>query len=162
MDQNTVIYSKNVGGEQYDVTVAHVLQSDAVHLRTLAHGIHRIANSARTNAEDKDSAEAARLLQIINGEVWQTGGGNAMDPETRLYRDHLAAWSVAHMQLKQTEASKRASKDAEALLNETAKAILKRKGESTSRDRVTEGAENLRKRIMKDVQAALAMTDVDI
>ena len=158
MNNDTVIYRKTVNGSEFAVTVGNIMQNDDILAVVLSHGVHRIANSARTNAEDKDAAEAHRLQQLVNGELWKQGGGNAVDDRTRLYREHLASWAQAHCQYKRTEAATKARKDDSALLAETAKAILRKKGDSTGKDRVQQAASNLHARIMKDVDAALDMS----
>lgn len=155
----TVIFSKTIAGERYDVTREAILNHPMLD-DILSHAVHRIANSARTNAEDKDAAEAARLADLIAGKEWRQGGGGALSEEDRLYRTHLAAWAATHANYKRAEADKLARKDGDKLLSETARAILKKKGESVSKDRVSQGAENLRQRIMRDVAAA--MQDAEI
>jgi len=155
LNDDTVIYSKSLKGETVTVTYGEVRQSDEMLLSALRHGMHRITDSARTNAEDKDSAEYHRVQQVKRGETWKQGGGNAVDAETDLYRQHLAAWAQTHLAYGKTEAAKAARKDEDKLLAETARAILKKKGDSTGKDRVAEAAEKLQSRIMKDVRAVL-------
>ena len=162
MKDDTVVFSKTIAGVTYSVTAGQVFANDEVAQAVIGHGIHRIANSARTNAEDKDLAEANRLEQLQAGTMWRQGGGNAMDERQRLYREHLASWVQKHCNMKRTDASKAVRQSDAKALEDVAKAILKAKGEKPNADRIAAAAANLEARIMKDVDASLSMQDVDI
>lgn len=158
-----VVFEKTVSGKHYSLTQSQVLALENVLPKILHAGISQIANTARNNLapEEKDAAEAAMLDKIVADEPWHQGGGNRVDAETRLYREHLAAWAESFAKLKRSDAEKMARKEPDSLAETIAKAILRSKGEKASKDRVSEAASNLQARIQRDVSSVLqAASDI--
>jgi hypothetical protein len=163
---DSVIYERTVNGREFRFTLRDVIERTNVLPAIASHGIHRIAGSARNGGEDanaKDAAEAARLDDISADRMWQQGGGNALDERTRLYREHLIAWATTYANVKRSDAKSRVAKDGTAILTETATAILRKQGEKqVGKQRAAEAAENLRKRILQDVDKAMEAQSISI
>jgi hypothetical protein len=158
MNQDQVIFEKTINGKHVQVTVADVFQSDEVAAKILQHGVHRVADSARTNATDKDAAMLSRLKDIKNGQDWKQGGGNSVDARTRMYREHLTAWAEQHLDFRRQDAEKLARQNGDDLLSKLAVRILRSKGEEKpDSNRKAQAAENLKNRILQDVDSALSV-----
>jgi len=156
LEKSTVLYDATIKGERVTVTLGDLQQSDENTLKILKHGIKRAMDSARTNATDKDQAEYDHLQKLLKGEPWKQGGGNAIDARTRMYREHLAVWAETHAGMKRSDADKLARKDSQALLQQVAIGVLQAKGEKKmDGERKVQAAENLKSRIMRDVDSAL-------
>ena len=158
MNQDQIIFSKTINGAHVKVTLADVFQSDEVAAKVLQHGIQRITDSARTNATDKDAAALSRLKDIKQGRDWQQGGGNTIDARTRMYREHLIAWAEQHLDFRRQDAEKLARQNGDDLLAKLAVRILRSKGEEKpDSSRKAAAAENLKNRILQDVDSALSI-----
>lgn len=166
MDNETVVYDDTINGQHVQVTFGQVCQNPEVMAAILYGGVKRAVNSASTNKADDETADAAKLrrvAQIQNGDMWSRGGGHSLSEAERARRDILASYATTYANLKRTAAEEKARKDAEALLSETAAAIIKRNdGKAPSKDRLQNGVDKLRQMIDGEVQKRLAAASEEI